>query len=201
MIERELPRVEQRPEQVFGRLAQAMTACFSSADQCESSSAVGGPANASGSRGFRPALRARARASGRWPDSRSSSTTLVSITSPPISSRAWRRLRAAARASSAQPAVRGHRPNVSRIVLARRRVGHLDRAAAVVPPVRKAIGHVGRLGQGVGHLVGGQRPRHLVREQPRVPLVARHGARRQAVGLATWRSSGSGRAGRTCGHE
>ena len=45
------------------------------------------------------------------------------------------------------------------------------------------VGHVGRLGQGIGHLVRRERPRQMVREEPVVFLVARHVARRQAIGL------------------
>ena len=93
--------------------------------------------------------------------------------------------------------MRGQRPKVSRIVLA---VAGSVTSIARVPAARFgiAVDHVGGLRQGVGHLVRGQRAGHLVREEPGVVLVARHGRRREPVGLATWRSSGSGRGGRTC---
>ena len=100
-------------------------------------------------------------------------------------------------ATDAQPLIRVQRPKVSRIVLGGRRVGDLDRPRAR-GSVREAVGDVGRLRQGVGHLVGRQRAGHLVREEPVVLLVARHGRRRQRRRPPRWRSSGSGRGGRTC---
>ena len=68
------------------------------------------------------------------------------------------------------------------------------------PPARFgiAVDHVGRLRQGVGHLVRGQRAGDLVREEPGVLLVARHGAPTTGRRPPRWRSSGSGRGGRTC---
>ena len=47
----------------------------------------------------------------------------------------------------------------------------------------KSIGDGGGLGQRIGHLVRRQRARQLVRKEASVALIARHGGRRQAVGL------------------
>ena len=70
-----------------------------------------------------------------------------------------------ARGSIAQETVREQRPNVSRIALADDRIGHIDRPARRVH-TRITVGHVGRLGQRVGHLVRSQGPGQMVRKEP-----------------------------------
>ncbi len=106
------------------------------------------------------------------------------MTSPPIRSRACRRLRAAALASRRRPAVRGQRPKVSRIVL--RVVGSeisMARRTARRARCRRRLGTsvAWARASAIWWAVSGRG--QLVREEPRVALVARHGRRREPVGL------------------
>ena len=196
MVERELTRVEQRPEQVLGRLAERRGLLQ-----------LGRPVRQLLA-GRRPAEGAEVEVlddlvglglelAAGWRDSRSGLPTLLSITSPPITSSDWRRLKAGVgdRGTAVDVGGSGRRCRGSCWPWPGRRTSIArSRASFGI-----AVDHVGRLRQGVGHLVGGQRPGHLVREEPGV--AARCPARSPTTARTPRRprSSGSGRGGRTCG--
>ena len=198
MIEREFPRVQQRPEQVLGRLAERRrpaSARPTSATVPRRSAAGRRRPACTGSRRSRSGaglefeqVRRDSR-SGSRPCSRSRRRRSASSACRRLSGGRGDRGAAVGPGAAAEGVEDRGWPSPGRCTsMARRRAGF----------GREAVGHVGGLRQGVGHLVGRQRAGHLVREEAGVVLVARHGAPRTGHTPPTWRPCGSGRGGRTC---